>query len=261
MNTDSIHWDKRARLGVVYKKENFYTITPVPFYFKRRKILLSLMTQLILQSKKILDFGCGDGWYLNYFKNKTSGGKDLLGMDISRNMILLAQEKYPDMKFENTSYEDLVNYKLNFDLIYIFAVLAHVNDNIVLDKMIKIMSESIMPGGKLVIFEQVAPESYSGTTFIRRTIDDYEQLFVKNGFKLTEKVLISFNFHRFFERHIAKNIYKYFVRGNNEEEKRVNANKHFFFRFLSRSFIFFDIKPLKTNPASGWGNVFMVFEK
>jgi hypothetical protein len=36
-------WDLRAKYGVKYKGQNYYTITALPFYLRRQKILLSLL--------------------------------------------------------------------------------------------------------------------------------------------------------------------------------------------------------------------------
>jgi hypothetical protein len=63
-------WDLRANFLITYKNSKYYTITALPFYLKRQKILLSLLEPYILNSNYICDFGCGDGFYINYFKNK-----------------------------------------------------------------------------------------------------------------------------------------------------------------------------------------------
>lgn len=50
MQTD---WDKRASLFTKYKGENFYTITPLPYYYARRGIIIqSLIDEIRNQIKK-----------------------------------------------------------------------------------------------------------------------------------------------------------------------------------------------------------------
>jgi len=69
------------------------------------------------KSDKILEFGCGVGFNLNYFYQK--GFRNLYGTDISSEMLEEAKEK-----FEGISFRELgaLNER-NFDLIFTRAVL------------------------------------------------------------------------------------------------------------------------------------------
>ena len=51
----------------------------------------------VLNGKKILDVGCGNGTDCKYIKDK---GYDINGIDISENMLKIAKEKVPNVKFE-----------------------------------------------------------------------------------------------------------------------------------------------------------------
>lgn len=111
-----------------------------------------------------------------------------------------------------------------------------------------------------MIFEQVAPTAYSGEGFTRRTINDYVKCGENAGLKVKSLYLLSFNSHRFFERHIAKKYIKLF-KDENDYEKRLRANSKTSYRLLSKIFLLFDYNPVRENVKSGWGNVLIVFER
>ncbi len=140
-----------------------------------------------------------------------------------------------------------------------FAVFAHISDNL-LDAIVHSIFDHLDCRGRVIIIEQVAPYRYSGETFTRRTIFNYESYFRKFGFTVEKNVLISFTSHRFFERRIAKLYFKLFCKVSTDFEMRVEANGHFLYRFLSRTFLMFDSNPIAENAESNWGNLFMVFK-
>ena len=254
------HWNKRGNNFFVYKGEKFYTITPIPYYVKRRKVLLSLALKWILKDeiRRICDFGCGDGWYIQYFA-KFAKGKEWIGIDLSTTMIEKAKENFPDTSFYvNDHISDEIK---NIDLVIVFAVFAHILEDDNLRKVINSIRRSLSPKGKLIVFEQVAPISYGGKTFKRRSIKEYLTIISQTGFELKEKYLVSFNGHRFFERYIAKFWYKRISKGNSEFERRIIANNNWMFKTLSMLFLKTTINPVTKDPIEGWGNAFMVFEK
>lgn len=255
------HWDTRGKLGFIYQGESFYTITPVPFYIKRRKILLELLTPYIQSSNHICDLGCGDGWYINYFKNLFGFEKKIIGIDSSHGMLERARALNPDNHFYQS--ETGINFNLEhvkFHLVYSIATLAHI-ENEKIQEILESVAYNLDIDGNYIIFEQVAPFYYQGKSFIRRSIEQYEDIFQKAGFEVESVVFIKFPFHQFFERHIAKHYYSFFCRGDSDYEKRITANSHVIFRAISQFFLFFDRKLIWENNSSGWGNAFIVFKK
>ena len=76
--------------------------------------------------KKILDLGCGYGWYTNYF---SSVGAEVIGCDGSAKMLELAKEKYPECNFECFDIEEKIPYENNsFDLVFCNQVIMDVNN-------------------------------------------------------------------------------------------------------------------------------------
>lgn len=249
------YWNTRAKNLVKYKNEFFYTVTPLPYYYKRRQILIEHISQYINKHTEILDFGCGDGKYINYFfTNK----KTFVGVDLSSEMIKIASEKNQNAKFY-VSKRGLKGIKESASLIYSIAVFAHILDNKIVENLFKDIYYYLPKDGQFIIFEQTKPgTARKGTTFIRRNGNDYIK-FAKNAkFKVEKNIMVSFPFHRYFEKYIAKYFYKFYsIIG---QDPNITANKSIFFRSISRLFLFFDKKPIKDfNTCEG--NTFYVFKK
>lgn len=145
MSADKQYWDKRANKTVKYKGELFYTITPIPYYYERRKILLKHIKHFFTEfhAENILDLGCGDGEYIYQLYER---GKRLHGVDISAEMIKLATEKCRNCNISFEVSGDGVHERNNFDIAYIISVLAHVDDNTA-DILLKSAHQSIAKGG------------------------------------------------------------------------------------------------------------------
>jgi SAM-dependent methyltransferase len=93
------YWNERGKTSFLYKGEYFYTITPIPFYYTRRKLLIKLLKNIISDDiHTICDYGCGDGYYLKKL-NEMIPQKKYFGMDISEEMIHKAKALNPDMEF------------------------------------------------------------------------------------------------------------------------------------------------------------------
>lgn len=75
------YWNDRANKRYRYKKENFYTITPIPYYYKRREVIVRLLVERIVtnRAQRVCDYGCGDGEYIrllaNHFTHKMKDGQ------------------------------------------------------------------------------------------------------------------------------------------------------------------------------------------
>lgn len=252
-----INWDDRGKLVLKYKGDDYYTISPLPFYIKRRKLLLKEMTRWIEKDMKILDYGCGDGWYVNYLSNYFNHSIDIEGCDISKQFIEKAKHDYQKFKFfEEREIRELEKY----DLIYIVAVLAHL-DNFEVEKLLQKVNTMLKPGGKVILFEQVSSPGRVGVDFIKREISEFHDLISAQGFNFVAAKLISFSFYNFFERRIIGKIYPLFTTEKDPYKKRLISNGSPFFRLLIRFILIFDLQPVKVNPLEGTGNYFLVAQK
>lgn len=75
-----------------------------------------------IDPKSVIDVGCGDGRWSEFFE-----GKEYLGIDISSKLVKYAQKKYPDRKFVDTSLEDLKADK-KYDLAFCYTVFEHIKE-------------------------------------------------------------------------------------------------------------------------------------
>lgn len=79
-----------------------------------------------LKGKRVLDLGCGYGWYTEYFR---SIGADAVGCDGSQEMILLAKANYPACTFDKADVtEELVYGDSSFDLVFCNQVLMDIEE-------------------------------------------------------------------------------------------------------------------------------------
>ncbi|MEN2776309.1 class I SAM-dependent methyltransferase [Acetivibrio clariflavus] len=148
------YWDKRANMGYFYKGEKFYTITAVPYYYKRRNIIINRISSLIANKNiKICDFGCGDGEYIRKLHEKNKNCT-FHGVDISKDMILEAERrnKYNNITFEVSG--DGINKDEIFDLVYSSAVFAHIGDEILLP-LFKNIYNHIQENGMFILCEKL----------------------------------------------------------------------------------------------------------
>jgi len=253
------YWEIRGEKSYVYKGELFYTISPVPYYYKRRKILIEYLSKEMQFPKSVYDFGCGDGWYLNYF-SKLFPDIIFSGFDISESFIRQARLVLPDVVSLYYGISDEKNQN-KYDLVYSIGVFAHIPDSEIL-KIFNNIKTRLTSTGKLLIFEQTSggKSKVEGETYIRRLASEYVQIANDAGLILEKRFSVDYKIHRYFERYVAKKIYKLF-KGNNQTEKRINANKNILFRLLSSFACLLSIKPIKKEYKNYWGNTFFVFKK
>jgi 2-polyprenyl-3-methyl-5-hydroxy-6-metoxy-1,4-benzoquinol methylase len=99
-------------------------------------------------AKRILEHGCGGGEFLEFLGDKTTA--DLVGYDISRSQLALAQTRLESRK--NVSLRNLEELARedSFDLVFSLHVIEHIPDD-QLPGFVRELCRSLKPGGKLVI--------------------------------------------------------------------------------------------------------------
>lgn len=116
-------------------------------YHLGRTVMLQRKWQMISKIKskgKILDTGCGTGYFADYMKRK---GYDVTGVEADLNAKAFAEREFG---LEVLFPEDLMEKKLSgpFDVITLWHVLEHLHD---LDLYMERVKECLAPGGILVI--------------------------------------------------------------------------------------------------------------
>jgi len=82
----------------------------------------ALLDKYVLSGEKVLDLGCGNGRYFEYFKEKNI---NYFGTDISEKLIEIAKRKYPQADFQVADGLSLPFSDNFFDKIFSIAVLHH----------------------------------------------------------------------------------------------------------------------------------------
>lgn len=149
---EKLYWERRGQ----YWAED---VAEYPTHLEKVEPLIKKISP-----KSVIDIGCGDGRWSEYFKDIT-----YLGVDISSTMIDAAKKKYPKAKFIVSSIEELgKKVTKKHDLIFIFTTLLHVKPEN-MDEAIK----SLKKIGK----EMILIEPHDAETKAYCFRHDYEKLF------------------------------------------------------------------------------------
>ena len=110
----------------------------------RRKILLNLPNDL--SGKRILDAGCGAGQFSIELAMR---GAQVLGIDISSNLIEIAKKRLPDNLKKNIEFltSDMMQCHGNFDFVILMDSLIHYPENdtmIILENLLQNTNEKIL---------------------------------------------------------------------------------------------------------------------
>ncbi len=137
------------------------------YVFKYGEDLLNL-----LQAKpgdKILDLGCGTGYLTNLIAET---GADVSGIDSSKEMINLAKQNYPALKFELMNAADF-NFNEKFDAVFSNAVLHWVLKK---EEAVSCVYNNLKKNGKFVL-------EMGGKDNVKKVISVLRKVLSENGFK------------------------------------------------------------------------------
>ncbi len=115
-----------------------------PLCIAEEKVIMILIESMITD-KKVLDVGCGTGLLLNYFKID-----QYLGIDISPNMIRIAESKFPENQFVVANMDHIVKIidSESYDcIICLFGPISYSHNPV---KLINEFYRILAPGGHLI---------------------------------------------------------------------------------------------------------------
>lgn len=102
--------------------------------------------------KLILDIGCGTGYRTYQLSKKRN--VEAIGIDIAKESIQIARQRYPQVTFKIMSAEKIIYKKGAFDYVYATDILEHVDKiNIVINEIKRVLKKNgkfiiIVPGEK-----------------------------------------------------------------------------------------------------------------
>jgi len=131
-----------------------------------------LIEKLGLEGKEsILDIGCGDGKITNYLKESTSG--DVVGIDLSEEMIAYAQIQFPNLQFMQMDAQKL-SFVEEFDVVFSNAVLHWVRDH---KAVIQGIYKALKPNGKMILQMGGKGNAKKVFTSLENVIEEYAEYF------------------------------------------------------------------------------------
>lgn len=140
---------------------------------------------------RVLDVGCGIGGGAFYMAQQY--GVQVHGIDLSTNMLALAQERCREMKLEaqvTFSHGDILTFTPSalFDRIYSRDVFLHIHDKA---RLFRVIKGCLAPGGQLLFTDYCCGAGEKSPAFAAyiqqrqydlRTVAEYRELLVQAGF-------------------------------------------------------------------------------
>lgn len=111
---------------------------------RRAQEILALIQSLQLNGPRILDLGCGRGW----FTERLSMYGETHGIDLSEDGIAAAKQRRPDIRYLAGNLYEAPLPQNYFDVVVSQEVIAHVQDQ---PRYVDLAAEVLKPGGYLIV--------------------------------------------------------------------------------------------------------------
>ncbi len=111
---------------------------------KRHEVVLTFLSLLSLDHPRILDLGCGPGWYTE----KLAHFGPTTGIDLSEEAIQMAQARFPHIKFISGNLYDLPLPAEHYDVVVSQEVFDHVEDQV---EFVRRAAYVLKPKGYLIL--------------------------------------------------------------------------------------------------------------
>ena len=111
---------------------------------RRGAAILAMLGPLALQHPRILDMGCGTGW----FTEELARIGEATGVELSEAAVSLARSRYPHATFLAGNVLEMAFPAAHYDVVVSLEVIAHVEDQ---DGYLKQAAQALKPRGYLVI--------------------------------------------------------------------------------------------------------------
>ena len=133
--------------------------------YEKEVIKINTLIEKYKKSKgnSLLDVGCGTGKHIEYLRGKYS----IFGVDINKEILDIAKEKFKDITFEQADMISL-NINIKFDIILcMFSSIAYVKSKENLEKTIINFYNHVKIGGVIIIDPWLTKSTYKvGSTFM-----------------------------------------------------------------------------------------------
>ena len=143
--------DEKYARYLLNKTCNDYNLIADDFSRTRRNIwpeIKFLFDDYLTAGEKVLDLGCGNGRFYEFFKDKDI---NYIGADNSKKLIELAKQKYPEADFRTDNALNPSFPNSYFDKVYSIAVLHHIPSKELRVQFLKEAKRVLKKEGKLII--------------------------------------------------------------------------------------------------------------
>jgi len=161
---------------------------------EKELVLLPVYREILDQRKwkKLVDLGCGSGYYARMFVEKT---KEIVGIDANVNQLNIAKKIEEETK-QGINYikADLTNLKFvksnSFDVAFLSFVIIEVSDEKIKKKIFKEAYRILKKGGVLII-GQVHPHAVNrkGTILEKMTLNKKDNYFSEGAHAISKALL------------------------------------------------------------------------
>ena len=146
----------------------------VPNYADSHNLILSLAKDLLSEKSKVLDIGCSTGTLLYKLYKEINFDLDLVGIDISKDMINFAKKniKHTKIKFFNCGLSKFKQSKFDFIISFYTLQFMHSTEKkeFLVDSYKKLNS-----GGHMIVFDKVTEESGWEQKIFQSAYDDFKR--------------------------------------------------------------------------------------
>ena len=153
-------------------------------YLYDQKLRLMLLEKIInkyfnQKIKYALDYGCGSGDFSNLLGGYS---EDVLGVDIAKEIISVAREKYPHIAFD-----EIDSYRNNkYEFIIAITVLQHLLDDNDLKNVLMQFNEVVEKNGIIVIIDSYSNNGEYSEYLKLRKYQDFLELVLSHNFEILE---------------------------------------------------------------------------
>lgn len=170
------YWDQRLRddfslSGVGHKgfSEQYNR-----YMYRLKKLALERALKhrsVELEGRKVLDIGCGSGFFVDYYAGKKA---TVTGLDIADVSIKRLSERYPSNTFINADIgSPELDLKEEFDVINAFDVLYHIADDEAFGRAVRNMGMLCKQGGWVIFTDSLDPRRNVGEHVRYRDLETY----------------------------------------------------------------------------------------
>ena len=190
----------RRKARMLYHGLGYVTVFT---YFRFFHAPYKLVSRLIPKKGKIIDLGCGYGFFANMLGIDFSQ-REVIGVELNKRKLKHANKGIKNVTFIN---EDITDLKIDdSDVVVLFHVLHHLNSFQQQHRLLKACCEKLKKGGKIIVVEidykplwkflftyLIDFSLYIGDKFHYRSKEQFIELFKKVGLEV-ERVIPA---HRF----------------------------------------------------------------